>query len=215
MKLYKLKNLIYSKYLVLLIIVSCCANIRAQNSNTSTFKLDLHAGLAGTQVQGDGLGGFDKLGFMGGLGIHTELSDKFDLGFEMNFVQKGSIKRPDPEAGDYTEYKMSLGYIQVPVYLKYNATDKIAFTGGPALGVLVSSKEEDMNGEIPTQIEFNQFELALILGVRYAISETLTAGVRLDQSLLPIRSKGDFSYNRLIGKQYNTALGIYIYYSIR
>jgi len=213
--LYKLKNLIYSKYILILIIACCCGNLRAQSDNSSTFKLDLHAGLAGTQVQGDGLGGFDKLGLMGGLGIHTELAEKFDLGFEINFVQKGSVKRANPEAGDYSEYKMSLGYIQVPVYLKYDVTDKIAFTGGPAIGVLIGSKEEDMNGEIPIQTEFNPFEVAVIIGVRYAISEALSAGIRLDQSLLPIRSKGDFTYNRLIGKQYNTALGIYLYYSIR
>ncbi len=215
MKLYKLKKLIYSKYVLVLIIACSFGHLRAQSDNSSTFKFDIHAGLAGTQVQGDGLGGFDKLGFMGGLGIRTELAEKFDLGFEINFVQKGSVKRANPEAGDYSEYKMSLGYIQVPVYLKYNVTDKIAFTGGPAIGVLIGSKEEDMNGEIPVQTEFEPFELAVIIGVRYAISEALSTGIRLDQSLLPIRTKGDFTYNRLIGKQYNTALGIYLYYSIR
>lgn len=178
------------------------------------FKLDIHAGLAGTQVQGDGLGGFDKLGVMGGLGVHTAAFDKFDLGLELNIVEKGSVKRANPEAGDLEKYKMRLFYVQVPIYARYNVNDKIGVLAGPSLAALISSREEDLNGEIQNNPDFEPFELAAIIGVHYRFTEKFKAEIRLDQSLSAIRKKGEGRTSRLVGRQYNTSLGFYLYYSL-
>lgn len=152
---------------------------------------------------------------MGGLGITTSFSDKWGGGFELNFIQKGSIKRPDAEAGDYTKYSMLLNYIQVPVYAKYKANSKLEFIAGPAIGFLISSKEEDMDGEISGTPDFESLELAIKIGAGYSFSEKWTTQIRLDQSLIPIRSKGDYSSNTLKGKQYSTSLSLLVSYSIR
>src|SRR5690606_15891816 len=119
-------------------------------------------------------------------------------------IQKGSIKRPDAEAGDYTKYSMLLNYIQVPVYATYKVNSKFGFSGGPAIGILISSKEEDMYGEITGTPDFEQLELALVLGAAYAYSKKWSARIKHDQSLRPIRSKGDLSYNTLKGAQFRT-----------
>lgn len=190
-------------------------DIFAQNGSPSTFNLDIHAGITASQVQGDGLSGFNKLGFMGGLGITTSFSDKWDGGFELNLIQKGSIKRPDAEASDYTKYSMLLNYIQIPVYAKYKVNSKLGFLAGPAVGFLISSKEEDMDGEITGTPDFEKLEIALILGAEYSFSEKWSSQIRLEQSLFPIRSKGDYSSNTLKGRQYSTVLSVQVSYSIR
>lgn len=191
----------------------CVTNLSAQ-SEAQRFFLNVHAGFAGSQVQGDGLGGFDKLGFQAGLGIHTVLNPEFDLGFEIDFLQKGSVRRPNPELGDYEEYKMALLYAEVPVFLRYHATGKLAFLAGPAIGFLLSAKESDFYGRIPTEPDFNRIEFSGILEIQYSPTPKLTTGIRTDQSLLPIRTKGSGNSNRLIGRQYNSVLGLYIYFTI-
>lgn len=201
--------------LISFILLGSHTMLQAQESQSSTFELNIHAGITAGQVQGDGLSGFNKLGFLAGLGITTAFSEEWSAGFELNFIQKGSVKRSNAEAGDYTEYKMLLNYIQVPIYATYQVNSKFGFLGGPAVGILISNKEEDMYGEITGTPEFEKLELALVLGASYAFSEKWTAHIKHDQSLLPIRSKGDYSSNTLKGKQYNMLLSLSISYSLR
>ena len=199
--------------LTILYVGLISATALAQNGD-ARFIPDVHIGMAGTQVDGDGLSGFDKLGFNAGLGIYTVLSEKFDAGFELNVFQKGSIRRPDPENGDYRKYKMALFYAEVPVFIRYRLSDKFGLLAGPAFGVLLSAKEFDFDGQIPTDPDFNSFDLSAIFEVQYQFSERLRAGIRTERSLLPIRSKGDTNYNHLKGRQYNLTLGLNLYYTI-
>ncbi len=217
MKWYKLKKHIYSLYAFISILSALLLSFSAiaQNNNNSTFSLDIHAGISGNQVEGDGLSGFNKLGVFGGLGVSTELKEKWDASFELNFVQKGSVKRPDATAGDYVEYRMSLNYVQIPVIVKYKLNQKINFVGGLALARLLSSKEEDLYGEIRTDVDFEKWELSLVLGGGFQFSEKWGVNLRLDSSLLPIRMKGNGLSNRLIGRQYNSSLELFLSYSIR
>lgn len=200
--------------LVLLAFVVFSTTI-CSGQSSRTFSFQAHAGLSGTQVQGDGLGGFDKIGVMVGLGIESQIKLGHSLGFEINLLQKGSKKNADPENGDYEKYKMTLTYVQVPLYFNYHFTKKISALAGPAIGLLVSVKEEDLNGEIESNPDFNSVELSGILGVQYWISDRFRAEVRFDQSLLPIRTKDTGTSRFLIGKQYNTSLGVYACFTIK
>lgn len=202
------------KLFFVFLLFAIVAQAGVAQTNAQTFRLNVHAGFAGSQVEGDGLAGFDKLGFQAGLGIHASLNSNFDIGFELNLLQKGSIRRPNPEIGDYDKYKMSLLYAQIPVFLRYHLNDKLAFLGGPAIGVLLSAKESDFYGTIPTEPDFNRIEFSGVLEIQYSLTSKIIAGIRTDRSILPIRSKGSGNSNRLIGRQYNSVLGIYIYYTI-
>ncbi len=212
--LFKLKKHTYWSSILLLLLTMSSIRSVAQAQDDGTFSFFGHLGLSGTQVQGDGLGGFDKLGLMAGIGVEMD-AGKHRLGFEMNFVQKGSKRNPNPEAGDREKYKMSLNYIQIPLYFNYRISDKFSALVGPAIGVLVSSQEEDLYGKYDSDPAFNSLEFSGILGAKYHLSKSFSAEVRLDQSLLPIRTKGDSDVNWLIGKQYNTSLGAYLIYTIK
>lgn len=166
-------------------------------------------------MQGDGLGGFNKLGLMAGLGVEMEVGQKNEMGFEINLVQKGSKKNPDPENGDNVLYKMVLTYIQIPVYYNYNITDKISALAGPAIGFLVASEEENLYGPYTPNPEFNPIDFTAIIGAQYRLTDRLRAEIRFDQSLISIRTKGSSSSEWLTGKQYNTSLGVYACFTIK
>jgi hypothetical protein len=174
-----------------------------------------HAGLNASQVQGDGLAGFNKLNLALGIGVQRNFSDKFGGVLEINLLQKGSRKNADPENNDLEEYKMALLYAQVPLLFNYTHNEKFSFLGGPAMGFLLNAQEEDFFGEIANTPAFNSIELSAILGVRYHLSERFQAELRFDQSILPIRSRESEDFNRLVGRQFNTVLGVWLSYSIR
>jgi len=187
----------------------------AQSSNSSkSFSFFAHAGMNASQVGGDGLQGFDKLNFAAGIGVARPISEKFDWRMEINLLQKGSRKVADPDAGDRTEYKMSLLYAQVPFLAEYKHNDKISVIAGPGLGFLLSSTEEDFFGEVQNTPDFNTLDLSIILSAKYAISSKLGAEIRYDQSIIPIRTRGDLNVPILLGSQFNTVLGVLLSYSI-
>jgi hypothetical protein len=193
-----------------------CANIvQAQPKDQNTeFSFFAHAGLNASQVGGDGLQGFDKLNLAAGIGVERLISEKFNWQLEINLLQKGSRKVADPDNGDLTEYKMALLYAQVAILLEYQYNDKISVKGGPGFGFLLSSEETDFLGEVQNTPEFNMLDFSLILAAKYNLSEKFGAELRLDQSLLPIRTRGDINVPILLGSQFNTGLGILLSYSI-
>ena len=216
-KLYRLKKRICNTYRILftLTFLWLQVSLSAQSDSSTTFNFDVHAGITASQVQGDGVSGFNKLGAIGGIGVSTVINEKWEAAAELNFMQKGSVKRPDAEAGDYTEYKMSLSYAQIPVLIRYRLHPKFHLSAGPALGKLLSSKEEDRDGVIQANVDFEEWELSALLGAGYKFSDNLAVHIRLDSSILPIRKKETDGHNQLKGRQYNSSLALFISYSIR
>lgn len=168
-----------------------------------------------SQVGGDGLQGFDKLNAAVGLGVERMIHEKFLGRLELNLLQKGSRKVADPENGDRTEYKMALLYAQVPVLLEYQYNEKLSLVGGPGFGFLLASEETDFFGEIQNTPDFNVLDFSLILSAQYSFSDRFGVEIRLDQSFMPIRSRGSVDTPVLIGRQYNTVLGVLLSYSIK
>ncbi len=177
----------------------------SQISFSQRFKSGIMAGFTTSQVSGDQLQGFDKSGFeFGGL-VATPLSQKFDLSFQIVFIQKGSKKPFNPEI-DFEFYKMSLSYIEVPLLLRYVYSKRIQFEAGPALGRLISSKEEDAAGEILAPKAFKKYELSVMLGMSYMLFNNFYLNLQGSNSVLPIRDPPKFAGVRINRYQYNSVL---------
>ena len=190
-------------------------NADAQRVNDKkSFSFFAQAGINASQVGGDGLQGFDKLNLAAGIGVERFISEKFDWQLEINLLQKGSRKVADPDNGDFTEYKMALLYAQVPILAEYKYNEKLSLKGGPGFGFLLSSEETNFDGVIDNTPEFNTLDVSFVLAAKYLISDRLGAELRLDQSLLPIRSRGDLDVPLVLGSQFNTGLGVFLSYSI-
>ncbi|NPA36887.1 MAG: PorT family protein [Chlorobi bacterium] len=148
------------------------------------------AGIAFTQVDGDFYGGFHKAGVNLGAFVYRTISknQKWDLQFEIEYIQKGSRETPDPENGLYTDYKMSLNYIQIPVFARYNARH-LSFEAGVSVGTLFSSTEYTDGVEIPEedQVPFKSMELAALTSINYHFNPKLWLNARFSYSLTRIR----------------------------
>lgn len=171
------------KYYFFIIIALICLNSEAQ-----IFKGGVKAGLVATQVNGDQLSGFNKLGLTGGFTLALPLSEKSELSTELIFVQKGS--RQNPTENNPSKFLMRLNYIEMPLIYNFKMGKyKIGLEGGLSFGVLLKTEgvEYDLYGKIPTRLEFQKYEFAALAGICYYINDKNKINFRYSQSLLPIR----------------------------
>lgn len=178
------------------------------------FSTTVFAGFTASQVQGDGLAGFDKPGLTAGFGVRARLNKTWGLGFELAYVQKGSRKVQDPDNDDHTYYRMSLHYAEVPILLSYNQ-NKLTVFAGPTIGYLLASSEETSSGINPVQNPFKKIEVGVAGGVAYGLSKHLGVSMRIQESVLSIRDTPRYAKGFLgrFSGQYNTLLNLVFIYS--
>lgn len=175
----------------------------------------IEGGISTSQVSGDALSGFDKAGFMVGVGVVTSISknNKTMMGMEIYDIQKGSRKPSRLDKGDPAFYRLRLNYVEIPLYLKYAASDHFQFFIGGALGVLTGSTEENENGKVAYQVPFNKFDASATVGLEYLLSADWRIGIRLIQSVTPIRDfSGNAPYTYFNNGQYNNVVAFAVSY---
>ena len=184
---------------IILILVSCC-------SHGQRFNAFLNGGVAASQVSGDGLGGFDKAGVSFSAGVITAMTEKLSIAMEIGYLQKGSRKPSRLDQGDPIQYLLRLNYIEVPVYLSYEAGKRLSLMAGPSVGVLLSALEENERGEIDYNPPFKSTDISITGGLQYYLSDQWAISLRTVQSVVPVREFGERAVPFLEGGQYNSVL---------
>jgi len=165
------------------------------------------AGLCASQVAGDTYSGYDKAGIFAGGYVSLPLSNRLDIRLELDYIQKGSRKNPVPDAADYDSYLMRLGYVEMPLLLRFHIGSKLVAEAGPAISFLLHSSEKFNQEDVYIHL-FKKQNLSIIAGISYPVTEKISAGIRTNNSLTSIR-KDKFTGNiwRLWGYgQFNDVL---------
>lgn len=205
----------FSKVVILIVIsVVCMSIVKAQE-----FGGGVIAGVSSSQLSGDHLGGFNKLGLLLGVYTNRSLSRKLNVKMELNYIEKGS-RNPENNLTGAHEY--SLNYIEIPVLLQYQAQSNIKIESGLYLGVLMKEVESYADGVIvegnnPSNGSFNKTDFGFCIGLDYSISNSLSINSRLNNTFLftPVRahaSGAEIWYNQ---GQYNTVLSFAIHYHLQ
>ncbi|MBN2745208.1 MAG: PorT family protein [Bacteroidales bacterium] len=172
-------------FVITIFLLSVQSRLMAQS-----FKSTISAGIVGSQVDGDNLGGYDKIGIYAGLGVRYPLSANIDLGMQISFIQKGSRQNADPANGLYDAYLMRLNYAEIPVFIQGKISKKVYFLAGPTLGYLISAIEKD-NYSVVTQPSsvppFRKFEIGILGAFGYQVNDKWSVVVRGQYSMIPIR----------------------------
>ncbi len=182
------------------------------------FHAGIAAGISATQYDGDTYSGYDKLGLNGGGFVNTSIGEKWDLQFEILYFQKGAKKLPHFDKGDYSEYLLKLDYIEVPILLRWNLSDKFTAEGGLGIGRLIRQYEEE--NYVPKPVSsmnapFTNTEFSYDLGVGYKIIPNLSFNWRFTYSLFTMRGErpkwlGIYSY---FAGEFNNCMAFTLRYS--
>jgi hypothetical protein len=185
----------------ILLTLSCSAQ-----ESSEGFKANALVGISTSQISGDNLSGFNKLGINVGIGIRREVAPKWEACMDIMYIQKGSRKNSRPDKGDLDFYLMALDYVDVPLYMLYKQ-DKWQFEIGLSVGYLLSAKEEDQNGPIlRVGREYNDLDVGGLLGLSYPLGDKVKLNIRASNSLLAVREHAGGSTFRLNQGQYNSVL---------
>ncbi len=186
------------RIIIFLFLTAIAFVMKAQN-----FKAGVRFGLATSQVNGDALTGFDKVGLIGGGYVYRNLSDRFSLQMEMVYIQKGS-RMPTDDYNNY--YRLRVHYIEVPLFLRWHVSKKFDVTGGFAFGTLIFSEEDNQFGVYEDAEPFEKFEFSGNFGMIYHLGNKWSFDGRFSQSIATIRPAPVSSSAFFDGGQYNVVI---------
>ncbi len=195
-----------------ILILCCILSFTSSFSFGQNIRGGIIAGVSPSQVSGDRLSGFNKVGLTGGLLAKTALSQKMDIEIELLYVQKGSRKPIDPDNNNYEQYILRLDYVEVPLIFQYRFNDKWIFDAGVSYGRLIRASESDEYGEFPESLPFKKNEFSINGGINYYLFKNVLMNWRISNSVLPVRPHISGAHFRLNRGQYNTVLMFLIKY---
>jgi hypothetical protein len=181
-------------------------------------------GLNLSQVDGDEIFGFNKLGANVGLAAVVPLGKNFNFSLETIFSQKGSYQGKQyndvDSAGNVTtgEYNLTLNYLEVPFLVFYNDKDVIAGGAGLSYARLVGVNEYEHGRKIETTTvnngPYSRNDFSILGDVRFRIYKKIKVNIRYAYSLSKIRTR---EFENLLGetwerKQYNNSISLRLIY---
>jgi len=202
------------KYLVLLFVV-----LLANTSPAQLFKGFISLGMNISQVDGDEVYGFNRIGLNSGVGVEIALNDKWSVSLENLYSQKGAFQKKQFEDSISGEYNLRLNYAEVPLLLHYNDKNRLKVGAGLSWGRLVREKEIEQGGLVAPYtdtVPFRVNDFSIIADLRFRLYRKIKLNIRYSYSLASIRERNFYSYYGDVWerKQYNNLLTIRLLYVI-
>lgn len=172
------------------VLITC--KICAQEEEKSIFQPAIIAGFNATQVAGDNLAGYRKLGFNGGAGAFVHFAKKFSASFEILYSNKGSSNSNneifvDQDGILHYSYKLVLDYIELPFLINFH--DKEVLIAGVGIVYTNLVRYKEFRGGLEYIID-NPYKLAGVEGlisITFVFKKALGFNLRYAYSLADIR----------------------------
>jgi hypothetical protein len=165
--------------------------------NAQVFNAGVSGGINISQVDGDGLAGYNKAGATFGLFVNTLIREALIAQLEINYSPKGSQLKTSLENPRF--YRMELHYIEFPVMLQYMLPAEFTAEAGLSGGYLFSAKEKDELGTMPLTVPFRKSEIAALAGISRQFTDNISLNLRISYSIFPVREHaggGTYYLNR-------------------
>jgi len=130
----------FIQYFVALLMVS----FSNETLQAQFFKMVVPVGFNFTQVDGDDLAGYNKIGFQAGIGTMLVLDEleRFETGFEILYSQLGS----NTNSRSPNQIKLAFDYASIPIYFNYKDQGQGYIGTGLVINRLVDQRRYE-NGE--------------------------------------------------------------------
>jgi hypothetical protein len=145
-------------------------------------------GFNASQIDGDDMAGYHKIGWNSGLNTSYNLNDPWQINVDFLFSQRGSQSQLIPDDTESLR-KITLNYVELPVYIAYQDWKieddfyKVQGFAGLSAGRLFSVKnalgDDDINGD-----NFLKNDFSYILGAKFMFSKHLGMTGRYTRSFL-------------------------------
>ena len=162
-----------------------------------------------SQVDGDKLSGYNKLGLNIGLGAEAKLSDRWSLSTEFLFSEQGANAVPNKDVRSLYD-KISLKFVEVPFMINYSDW-KIKISTGFSFNRLTNYEVVDFAGANITDLEtYNTNIFAGVLGATVFFTDHIALNIRISKYLTNLREPTDIDIAPFFGRN----IGIRLFYVI-
>lgn len=191
----------------------------SQLTQAQLFKGEIIGGFNFSQVDGDEVYGFNRIGINAGAGVEISLNEKWSLSLENVFSQKGAFQKKQFEDSITGEYDLRLNYVEVPLLLHYNEKNILQIGAGMSWGRLVKEKEIEQGGNVVPyndSVSFSKNDISILADIRFRIYKSLKINLRYSYSIKKIRQRvfADFDNNSWERDQFNNVLSLRLIYVI-
>ncbi len=196
----------------------------AQHTYAQRIKGVVIGGANITQVDGDEIYGFNKVGLNMGLAAIMPFGKGFSVSIETLYSQKGANQKDQYKTEDSLgniltgAYKLQLNYLEVPILFHYTDQDRITIGGGFSYSGLVSLKEFEHNQRVETTTlasgVYSNSDISVVADLRFRLYKRLKFNIRYSYSMIKIRTRefDDFLGNTWMRDQYNNVFTLRLYY---
>ncbi len=193
--------------------------ILTYNTNAQSFGGGIIAGASTSQVAGDLLGGFNKIGILAGAYTNLKVKEILSFQFEISYITKGS-RNPNMYESNHPNYEkieITLSYIEMPLTINLQQKENLGVEFGiiPAFNISATlNSAEAKNISVPNP-QYKKYDLGVCAGINYHITDNIILNTRISNSIIPIRPHTSGATNGWNRGQYNTVLSFAIHYKIR
>ena len=193
--------------------------ILTYNTNAQSFGGGIIVGASTSQVAGDLLGGFNKIGILAGAYTNLKVKENLKLQFEIIYIEKGS-RNPNMRESNHPNYQkieITLSYIEMPLTINLQQKENLGVELGiiPAFNISATLNSADAKNISVPNPQYKKYDLGVCAGINYHITDNIILNTRIRNSIIPIRphtSGATFGLNK---GQYNTVISFAIHYKIR
>jgi hypothetical protein len=207
---------LYLKWLALCLLII----FFVEKSDAQIIKGEAILGMNLTQVDGDEVYGFHKIGANVGAGVLIPFGKRgrWDASFEALFSQDGSFQPPQYDDSLSYEYELHLNYAQIPILVMFTDKEFISIGAGFSWGRLVGVKEWE-HGQLVESTTLNsetyhKNDYCFLADIRIRIYKSLKFNLRYQYSLSKIRTReySDLSGLTWTRDQFNNVISFRLIY---
>lgn len=191
-----------TKIIFILLTFSIC--LLAGRIQSQVIKGEAILGMNLSQVDGDEVFGFKKVGLHVGAGVLVPIAKNWDISLEALYNQKGANENAQYNDSIYNgAYRVNLNYAEVPVLVMYTDKGFISAGAGFSWGRLVGVKEWEHGDLVETTTvnngPYNKNDFCILGDLRIRIYKQLKFNLRYQYSLVKIRTR---EFENLAGEKW-------------
>lgn len=176
-------------------------------ANAQKFKGNVVFGMNLSQIDGDDLAGYSKLGWTGGVKLGYPMKEKIDLNMELLYSQRGS--NSGFGFGGIGDLFTDLQYLEIPVYVNFQdwlIEDedyyKVKVHGGLNFSYLFGV--ESSNGAVSNDIDtYKRNNVGFLIGLDYSFTKRVGFTVRYSRDFNSITDNKAISYYITLRTEYS------------
>jgi hypothetical protein len=187
------KTLIYIRCLLVLLFLT----LSQTSGQAQRFGAAIVAGMNASQIDGDQLAGYDKIGLSAGFKTMIQFESALKLNVEFLYSERGS--RPNIFNDDYDpDINITLQYIEIPFYVSIGdwwqeegQYHKVSAHGGFSYGRLIDASTVDYYNSAEDSYDklvpyFNENDVSWFLGIDYRFSPRFGVMGRYTRGITPL-----------------------------